>query len=42
MLDIEELKIIEQIKLDYPDIDEGSVIKTVAVLKMRGLLKNNK
>lgn len=41
MLEVEELKIIEQIMTDYPDIDEWSVIKTVAAMKMRGLLINN-
>ncbi len=40
MLEPKELEIIESIRLDYPDIDEGSVIKTVAALKMRGLLKD--
>jgi len=39
MLEPAELKIIEQIMHDYPDMDEWSVIKTLASLKMRWLLK---
>jgi len=38
MLEPRELEIIEQIMTDYPDMEEASVIKTVASLKMRGLL----
>jgi len=35
MLEPKELDIIEQILTDYPNLDEGSVIKTIASLKMR-------
>ena len=41
MLTPKDLEIIEQIMLDYPDMDEWSVIKTIASLKLRGLLNED-
>ena len=41
MLEPKDLKIIEQIMQQYPEFEEGTVIKTIAFLKGEGLLKDN-